>query len=176
MHIETINAPSPGVVTAGASYTASILALLLVLIGTVAVTHLLENLRNRRKTSEDDGDVDEWAVGGSANGHETVEDDLEVAFAGTSGSAQRAQAAGEVSSPGAALPAPGGQISRGHSRSREERISGRSSAPRCFFSRSRSAATARPPPMLGAIVVGLVLVSYQRVLLAWQTMLGLILL
>ena len=30
--------------------------------------------------------------------------------------------------------------------------------------------------MLGAIVVGLVLVSYQRVLLAWQSMLGLILL
>ena len=83
VHIETINASSPGAVTAGASYTASILALLLVLVGTVAVTHLLENLRNRRKTSEDDGDVDEWAVGGSANGHETVEDDLEVAFAGT---------------------------------------------------------------------------------------------
>jgi hypothetical protein len=84
VQIETINAPSPGAVTAGASYTASILALLLVLVGTVAVVHLLENLRNRRDANDDDdGDADAWTVGGSPNGHGSVEDDLEVAFAGT---------------------------------------------------------------------------------------------
>ena len=81
-----------------------------------------------------------------------------------------------MSSPGAALPAPGGQISRGHSRSREERILwavvGAALLLLAVAVRGDGQATA----MLGAIVVGLVLVSYQRVLLAWQTMLGLILL
>ena len=52
--------------TAGASYTASILALLLVLVGTVAVTHLLENLRNRRDQRGRAGDVDpSGSVGGN---------------------------------------------------------------------------------------------------------------
>ena len=81
-----------------------------------------------------------------------------------------------MSSPGAALPAPGGQISRGHSRSREERILwavvGAALLLLAVAVRGDGQATA----MLGAIVVGLVLVSYQRVLLAWQSMLGLILL
>jgi len=49
VQIATLNAPSPGVLTAGPSHTASILALLLCLIGTVAVTHLLEALRLRRE-------------------------------------------------------------------------------------------------------------------------------
>ncbi len=49
VQINTVNAPSPGVLTAGPSHTGSILALLLCLIGTVAVTHLLEMLRMRRE-------------------------------------------------------------------------------------------------------------------------------
>lgn len=59
--IETLNAPEPGVLTSGPSKTASILALLLCLIGTVALTHLLENLRNRREPDPVD-ELDDWTV------------------------------------------------------------------------------------------------------------------
>lgn len=45
VRIATLKAPSPGVLTAGPSHTASILALLLCLVGTVAVTHLLASMR-----------------------------------------------------------------------------------------------------------------------------------
>jgi hypothetical protein len=87
VQFETIQAPSPGALAAGASYTASILALLLVLVGTVALTHLLENLRNRRAASQDEvGDeFESWTehgANGHANGHGTVDEDLAAAFAG----------------------------------------------------------------------------------------------
>jgi hypothetical protein len=43
--ISTLNAPSTGALTTGPSHTASILVFLLFMIGTVALTHLLESLR-----------------------------------------------------------------------------------------------------------------------------------
>jgi hypothetical protein len=49
VQIQTVNAPSPGALTGRPSHAGSIIALLLCLIGTVAVTHLLEMLRTRRE-------------------------------------------------------------------------------------------------------------------------------
>lgn len=82
VQITTLVAPSPGVLANGPSYTASILALLLCLIGTVAVTHLLENLRNRRET-KDLEDLENWEVEDvRANGNGVAtEGRLEAAFA-----------------------------------------------------------------------------------------------
>jgi hypothetical protein len=85
VQITTLNAPKLGALTTGSSYTASILAFLLCIVGTVAVTHLLENLRNRREAKAQE--LDEWTVENEANGShpETngVADDLEAAFAST---------------------------------------------------------------------------------------------
>jgi len=83
VQISTIKAPEPGALTAGPSHMASILALLLCLIGTIAVTHLLENLRTRREAEPVD-DLEDWAVEGDANGspYEGVSDArLAAAFA-----------------------------------------------------------------------------------------------
>ncbi len=52
VQITTLNAPSRGALTSGHSKVGSILAFLLCLIGAVAITHLLENLRTRRATDE----------------------------------------------------------------------------------------------------------------------------
>jgi len=49
VQIQTVNAPSAGTLTGRPSHAGSILALLLCLIGTVALTHLLEMLRTRRE-------------------------------------------------------------------------------------------------------------------------------
>jgi hypothetical protein len=49
VQIQTVNAPSAGVLTGRPSHAGSILALLLCLIGTVALVHLLEMLRTRRE-------------------------------------------------------------------------------------------------------------------------------
>jgi hypothetical protein len=54
VRIATLKAPSPGVLAAGPSHTASVLAVLLCLIGTIAVTHLLEALRPRRPVNPPD--------------------------------------------------------------------------------------------------------------------------
>jgi hypothetical protein len=59
--VETMDAPELGALTSGPSKTASVLALLLVLIGTVALTHLLENLRSRRDSAQID-ELDAWAT------------------------------------------------------------------------------------------------------------------
>jgi hypothetical protein len=59
--IETMDAPEKGVLTSGPSKTASVLALLLVLIATVALTHLLENLRTRRDAAQLD-ELEAWAA------------------------------------------------------------------------------------------------------------------
>jgi hypothetical protein len=82
-----------------------------------------------------------------------------------------------VSSPGAALPAPGGLRHAGpRVRSRAERllwvVVGLGLLAVLAAVRADGQATA----VLGMLVVGLVLVSYQDTLLAWRTMLGLILL
>jgi hypothetical protein len=59
----TLNAPGPGALTSGPSHTASILAFLLCLIGTVAVTHLLESLRSRKQPVDEFDELEfEWAL------------------------------------------------------------------------------------------------------------------
>jgi hypothetical protein len=62
VEISTLNAPSPGVLAAGPSHTASILALLLCLIGTVAVTHLLAALRPEPEPHEFDDAAFDWTL------------------------------------------------------------------------------------------------------------------
>jgi hypothetical protein len=62
VQISILNAPTKGVLTSGPSRMGSILAFLLCLIGAVAVTHLLENLRTRR-ASEAPADFDAWEDG-----------------------------------------------------------------------------------------------------------------
>jgi hypothetical protein len=71
VQIGTLNASSPGVLTASPSHTASILAFLLTLIGTVALTHLLEALRLRREGSDVDDVAFEWPLE-----HSPEDDDL----------------------------------------------------------------------------------------------------
>jgi hypothetical protein len=61
VQIATLREPSPGTLAAAPSKMASILAFLLCLIGTIAVTHLLENIRNRREASAMD-DFEQWDV------------------------------------------------------------------------------------------------------------------
>jgi hypothetical protein len=61
VQIQTVNAPSAGALTGRPSHAGSILALLLCLIGTVAVTHLLEMFRTRRQDDLDDVDLD-WVL------------------------------------------------------------------------------------------------------------------
>ena len=80
VQITTLKAPSVGLLATGPSHTASILALLLCIIGTIAVTHLLENLRNRRETDRIE-DLEDWPAE-PENGTARAEDaDLEAAFA-----------------------------------------------------------------------------------------------
>jgi hypothetical protein len=62
VEISTLNAPSAGVLAAGPSHTASILALLLCLIGTVAVTHLLAALRPEPEVPEFDDVAFDWTL------------------------------------------------------------------------------------------------------------------
>jgi hypothetical protein len=70
VQIRTVSAPSPGALASGPSHTASILALLLCLIGTVAVTHILASLRPQGEPSEIDEVALDWALTGeSVNGH-----------------------------------------------------------------------------------------------------------
>jgi hypothetical protein len=62
VQISILNAPSPGVLTSSPSHTASILALLLCLIGTVAVTHILEAIRLRGEGPAEEGAVEDPAA------------------------------------------------------------------------------------------------------------------
>jgi hypothetical protein len=62
VQISVLNAPSPGVITSSASHTASILALLLTLIGTVALTHVLEAIRLKREGTVEDQDAFDWSL------------------------------------------------------------------------------------------------------------------
>jgi hypothetical protein len=67
IRIEQINAPAAPVKTAGRSHTASILAFLLCLLGSVALAHLLAALRDGQEEVQAlDGVVVPWAVGDSA--------------------------------------------------------------------------------------------------------------
>jgi hypothetical protein len=62
VQISTIKAPEPGALTAGPSHMASILALLLCLIGTVAVTHLLAALRPEPEVPDFDDVAFDWTL------------------------------------------------------------------------------------------------------------------
>ena len=62
VQISILNAPSPGILTASPTHTASILALLLCLIGTIAVTHLLEAIRLRREGPAEDEVAFDWSL------------------------------------------------------------------------------------------------------------------
>jgi hypothetical protein len=62
VQIGLLNAPSRGILTASPTHTASILALLLCLIGTIAVTHLLEAIRLRREGSIEDQVAFDWTL------------------------------------------------------------------------------------------------------------------
>lgn len=82
VQVTTLKAPSPGALASGPSRTGSILALLLCIVGTIAVTHLLENLRNRRDADRID-ELEDWEVEPAANGSARVHAaDLEAALAG----------------------------------------------------------------------------------------------
>jgi hypothetical protein len=80
-----------------------------------------------------------------------------------------------VSSPGAALPAPGG-ASAAPRRTRAEWALWLVLGLALLLVLAGARSDGRATPILLLVVAGLVLVSYQRVLLAWRTMLGLILL
>jgi hypothetical protein len=62
VQIGILNAPSRAVLTGSPTHTASILALLLCLLGTVAVTHLLEAIRLRREGLMDDQVAFDWSL------------------------------------------------------------------------------------------------------------------
>jgi hypothetical protein len=62
VQISVLNRPSPGLLTASPTHTASILALLLCLIGTLAVTHLLEAIRLRREGPLEDEVAFDWSL------------------------------------------------------------------------------------------------------------------
>jgi hypothetical protein len=65
IRIDQINSPATPVKTAGRSHTASILAFLLCLLGSVALAHLLAALRDGREEDMQplEGVVVPWAVG-----------------------------------------------------------------------------------------------------------------
>ncbi len=67
VQIGVLNAPSPGVLTASPSHTASILALLLCLIGTIALTHILEAIRLRREGGAADQVPFDWPLDGASD-------------------------------------------------------------------------------------------------------------
>ena len=87
VQLSTLKAPSPGTLLAGPSHTASILALLLCIIGTIAVTHLLESLRTRRRPAADLDELDMWDIDEGKNGASPASaeaaDDRLAAFATT---------------------------------------------------------------------------------------------
>jgi hypothetical protein len=85
VEISVINAPSSGKLKAGPSHTASILALILCLIGTVAFTHLLASLRAKDADVDFDNLVFPWAMGegeGEAKGEDSDEDSRQFAARG----------------------------------------------------------------------------------------------
>ena len=66
VELSMLKAPSRGALLSGPGHTASILALLLSIIGTIAVVHLLESLRNRKVEPLDDAEP--WDIAPSSNG------------------------------------------------------------------------------------------------------------
>ena len=124
IRITQINAPARPIKTAGRSHTASILALLLCVLGAVALAHLLAALRDGREDMESiDGVVVPWGVGDLSD-----TPDMEPMPAGgrrfCAGPDRLAlrQAPGTVSSRVAVLPAPGPPGAAGGARTRERAL------------------------------------------------------
>jgi hypothetical protein len=69
VQIRTLSAPSAGALAAGPSHTASILALLLCIIGTIAVTHILASLRPSATASQVDDVMLDWDLTADRNGN-----------------------------------------------------------------------------------------------------------
>jgi hypothetical protein len=69
VQIRTLSAPSAGALAAGPSHTGSILALLLCIIGTIAVTHILASLRPNASARELDDVIVDWDLPGDHNGN-----------------------------------------------------------------------------------------------------------
>jgi hypothetical protein len=69
VELRTLNESSKGYLMKGPSRTASILVLILAILGTVAVTHLLAALRDRDPNTDIEGIIDPWAPDGSGNGN-----------------------------------------------------------------------------------------------------------
>jgi hypothetical protein len=80
VELSMLKAPSRGTLVSGPGHTASILALLLCLIGTVALVHLLESLRNRKLEPVDD--VEHWDVAASSNGVTHADEEALALLAG----------------------------------------------------------------------------------------------
>lgn len=74
VQVKALNAPSQGALVSGPSHTASILALMLCLIGTVAVTHLLASLRPKHEPAPLDESAFDWTLE-NENGERPVKDD-----------------------------------------------------------------------------------------------------
>lgn len=71
VQLSLLDAPTEPVLVAGHSWTPSIFAFLLCLLGTVAVAHILEGLRQRHHVPEEELHDDDWAL--------DVNDPLELA-------------------------------------------------------------------------------------------------
>jgi hypothetical protein len=74
VQVTALNAATPGTLLSGPSHTASILALMLCLIGTIAVTHLLASLRPKHEPEALDESAFDWTIE-SSNGERPVADD-----------------------------------------------------------------------------------------------------
>ena len=72
VELRSLNASSKGYLVSGPSRTASILVLILAILGTVAVTHLLAALRDRG-TDQLGGIIDPWAAETNGNGAHAAE-------------------------------------------------------------------------------------------------------
>jgi hypothetical protein len=75
VELQMLKASSPGALLTGPGRTASILALLLCVIGTIALTHLLETLRTRRHADQLE-ELETWAIGEVENGAAPREEQL----------------------------------------------------------------------------------------------------
>jgi hypothetical protein len=69
VELRTLNESTKGYIVKGPSRTASILVLVLTILGTIGLTHLLAALRDRDEDPSIDGIVDPWAPETNGNGN-----------------------------------------------------------------------------------------------------------
>ncbi len=73
VELRTLNESTAGYIVKGPSRTASILVLVLAILGTIGVTHLLAALRDRGQDPVIEGIVDPWATEANGNGAHPAE-------------------------------------------------------------------------------------------------------